>query len=124
MILKYNKRLYRISLILLIIIYLVGFIGLNTDFRDEFAALSPYILILSTILVLINHREWNRYFAIFFVFACISGFIAELIGVETRLVFGNFTYGDTLGYKLYEVPVIIGLNWFLLVYSFFLLNVK
>jgi len=117
MILKYNKRLYRYSLILLILFYMVGLIGLNTDLRDDVAALTPYILILSTIIILINHREWNRYFAIFFVFACISGYIIELIGVETKLVFGNYTYGDTLGYKLYDVPVIIGLNWFILVYS-------
>lgn len=117
MILKYNKRLYQISLIILIIIYLVGLIGLNTQYRDQIAALTPYTLILSGILILINHREWNRYFAIYFVAICIFGYLVELTGIETGLVFGNYAYGDTLGYKLYEVPVVIGLNWFLLVYS-------
>lgn len=117
MILKYNKRLYQISLIILIIIYLVGLIGLNTQYQDQIAALTPYTLILSGILILINHREWNRYFAIYFVAICIFGYLVELTGIETGLVFGNYAYGDTLGYKLYEVPVVIGLNWFLLVYS-------
>jgi putative membrane protein len=117
MILKYNKRLYQISLIILIIIYLVGLIGLNTQYQDQIAALTPYTLILSGILILMNHREWNRYFAIYFVAICIFGYLVELAGIETGLVFGNYAYGHTLGYKLYEVPVVIGLNWFLLVYS-------
>jgi putative membrane protein len=117
MILKYNKRLYQISLLILIIIYVVGLVGLNTQYRDQIAALTPYTLMLSGILVLINHREWDRYFAIFFVAICITGYLLELTGIETRLVFGDYTYGDNLGYKLYGVPLVIGLNWFLLVYS-------
>jgi len=117
MILKYNKRLYQISLIILIIIYLVGLIGLNTQYRDQIAALTPYTLILSGILILINHREWNRYFAIYFVAIYLFGYLVELTGIETGLIFGHYVYGDTLGYKFYEVPVVIGLNWFLLVYS-------
>jgi putative membrane protein len=117
MILKYNKRLFYISLFILIIIYVVGLIGLNTIAREQIAALTPYTLALSAIVILLNHREWNRYFAIFVVITCISGYLVELIGIETKLVFGNYDYGDTLGYKLYGVPVVMGLNWFLLVYA-------
>jgi putative membrane protein len=117
MILNYNKRLYYVSLAILIIIYMVGLIGLNTQYRDFIAPLTPYTLILSGVLILINHRDWNRYFAIFVVISAIAGYLVELIGVETGIIFGNYVYGDTLGYKLYDVPLIIGLNWFLLVYS-------
>jgi len=117
MILKYNKKTYHISLLILVIVFLVGLIGLNTPYQAEFAALTPYTLILSTVLLLLNHREWNRYFAIFFLFTCISGFLIELIGIETGLVFGIYSYGSTLGYQVYNVPVIIGLNWFIMVYS-------
>lgn len=117
MILKYNKRLYIISLGILIVIYAVGLIGLNTTYRDLIADLTPYTLGLSGLLLLINNRDWNRYFAIFFVICWISGYLVELMGIETGLIFGNYVYGDTLGYKLYDVPVVIGLNWFLLVYS-------
>ena len=64
-----------------------------------------------------NHREWNRYFVIFFIITCLAGYFVELAGVETGLLFGRYTYGDSLGYKLYGIPVITGLYWFLLVYS-------
>lgn len=117
MIINFNKRIFYTSLIILIVIYLVGLIGLNTSFRVLVASLTPYTLVLSAVIVLINNRDWNRYFAIFIVITWITGYLVELAGIETGLIFGNYTYGEALGYKLYKVPVIIGLNWFLLVYS-------
>lgn len=117
MIINFNKRIFYTSLIILIVIYMVGLIGLNTSFRVLVASLTPYTLVLSAVIVLINNRDWNRYFAIFIVITWITGYLVELAGIETGLIFGNYTYGEALGYKLYKVPVIIGLNWFLLVYS-------
>ena len=117
MILGYNRNLYIGSLVFLIIIYTVGLVGLNTSWRDEIAALTPYTLSLSVLVLFLNHREWNRYFVIFVAFASISGYLIELIGVESKIIFGIYSYGETLGYKLYGVPVIMGLNWFLMVYA-------
>ncbi len=117
MIIGYNRNIYIGSLVFLIIIYTVGMIGLNTEFKNEIAALTPYTLVLSAIVLLLNHREWNRYFVIFVAFAAISGYLIELIGIESKLIFGTYSYGKTLGYKLYEVPIVMGLNWFLMVYS-------
>jgi putative membrane protein len=47
----------------------------------------------------------------------IGSFIIELVGVNTGRLFGVYAYDQTLGFKLLGVPVIIGVNWFLLVYS-------
>lgn len=117
MIIGYNRNLYIGSLVFLIIIYTVGVIGLNTDLKNEIAALTPYTLVLSAIALFLNHREWNRYFVIFVAFSAISGYLIELIGIESKLIFGSYSYGKTLGYKLYGVPLAMGLNWFLMVYS-------
>jgi putative membrane protein len=38
----------------------------------------------------------------------------EVLGVHTGLVFGEYSYGQTLGWKWLEVPVIIGCNWLFL----------
>ena len=38
------------------------------------------------------------------------------MGVKTGLLFGHYTYGNTLGWKLLDVPLAIGLNWVVLVY--------
>jgi putative membrane protein len=56
-----------------------------------------------------------------FLFAFFSiaflGFIIEVIGVKTGLVFGKYSYGDGLGFKLLEVPLIISINWAMLIFA-------
>jgi putative membrane protein len=42
-------------------------------------------------------------------------FFIEVLGVETGLVFGDYNYGSTLGPEVFDVPVVIGFNWVLVV---------
>jgi putative membrane protein len=42
--------------------------------------------------------------------------VTEIIGVNTGLLFGDYQYGQVLGPKIYGVPFLIGLNWFVIVY--------
>ena len=44
------------------------------------------------------------------------GFIVEVIGVNTALLFGEYTYGNVLGIQVKNVPLIIGVNWFIVMY--------
>ena len=44
------------------------------------------------------------------------GFIVEVIGVNTALLFGEYTYGNLLGIQVKNVPLIIGVNWFIVMY--------
>ena len=46
---------------------------------------------------------------IFFV-----GMLAEILGVQYGLIFGNYEYGNNLGLKLLGVPILIGFNWVVL----------
>jgi len=112
-----HKLVYRISFVVLIIIYGVGLVGFLTIYRNIMIQLTPVTLLLSWLLVMLNHREWNRFFVLFMLSIMMGGFIAEVLGVETGLIFGQYTYGKTLGAKVFNVPLIIGVNWFILVYS-------
>jgi putative membrane protein len=47
------------------------------------------------------------------------GFFVEVLGVYSGLLFGEYHYGKTLGFQFLEVPLIIGVNWVLLVVSSF-----
>ena len=38
------------------------------------------------------------------------------MGVHTGFPFGSYSYGPVLGFQLFEVPLMIGVNWLLLVY--------
>jgi putative membrane protein len=42
------------------------------------------------------------------------GFITEALGVNFGLIFGTYTYGENLGYKVFGVPLMICVNWALL----------
>ena len=50
----------------------------------------------------------------FFIFAFSIGFLVEVIGVNYGIIFGNYTYGKVLGFKVLNVPLMIGVNWFFL----------
>jgi putative membrane protein len=54
---------------------------------------------------------------VFFLIISILGFSAEWFGIHTHRFFGDYNYGSTLGFKLSGVPIIIGCNWFLLIYA-------
>jgi putative membrane protein len=54
---------------------------------------------------------------LFALISFIIGFAAEYIGVHTGFLFGHYRYGQTLGTKLFEIPLMIGVNWFLLIYA-------
>jgi len=43
--------------------------------------------------------------------------ILEIIGSKTGLIFGNYWYGKTFSWQIFQVPVIIGLNWALIILS-------
>jgi uncharacterized membrane protein len=111
-----RKWLLLASTLLLIIIHIAGVIGLNSVYKELFLALTPANLLLSATLLIVNHKEFNTSFFLFFLISFVGGYLIEVAGVHTGLIFGNYSYGNSLGIKLYNVPLIIGLNWFILSY--------
>ena len=47
----------------------------------------------------------------FISIAFLWGLLAEIIGVQTGILFGSYAYGETLGLKIFGAPLVIGLNW-------------
>lgn len=39
------------------------------------------------------------------------GLFIEILGVNVKVIFGEYSYGETLGFKILNTPIIIGLNW-------------
>ncbi len=84
--------------------------------RDLFLLATPFTLLLSNILLLWNHKDWNRSFC-FFALLCFSvGMFFEILGVSTGAIFGAYHYEQVLGLKFMGVPLIIGVNWIMLIY--------
>jgi putative membrane protein len=111
-----NLRLL-IARILIVALYVVGIIGLSIpEYRDLFLKLTPVQLLTSLFLILAFHRGWSDAFPIFAAAAFWIGLGAEVIGIHTGYLFGDYVYGPTLGPMLWEVPILIGVNWFVLAY--------
>jgi len=102
----------------LVILNIAGAIGLSNEFLSNlFLSLVPYNLILTFLLCFVYVSFKKYYIPIFLI--VLTGFFIEVIGVKTGILFGMYTYGDTLGFKILEVPVVIGLNWLVLCLSTF-----
>jgi putative membrane protein len=98
----------------LILVYVSGSIGfvINPSFFSPF---TPYTLLLTCFVFLIHSPFTTKGFIFAFFSIAVLGFIIEVIGVKTGLIFGKYSYGNGLGYKLFEVPLIISINWAMLI---------
>lgn len=70
-------------------------------------------------------RLWARRPARLLVFLTVTfifTFTLEAMGTATGLVFGFYRYGDALGPKLLDVPLVIGLLWCLIALGFIRLS--
>ena len=72
--------------------------------------ISGTILYLTTTGVVLSSRDILKNLLFLFIAFCI-GFSAEVIGVKTGILFGDYCYGTNLGYKFSGVPIVIGLLW-------------
>jgi putative membrane protein len=100
-----------------LLIHMVGLVGMIWIDTQWFSNLTPVNLILMLALVMWTQQAKNLSFYIFFVIAFLSGMLSEIIGVHTGLLFGDYSYGKVLGFSIYEVPLMIGVNWFMVVFT-------
>lgn len=77
--------------------------------------LTPWVLLLFGSLVLTLGTGLRKKIIIWCAGTYLFAFIMEVAGVHSGLVFGRYYYGSALGPKLWAVPLIIGLNWVLVV---------
>ena len=103
--------------ILITVWYLVGVAGFTIEpLRPLFGFLTPFGMLAAVLLLLAFHEPRNLKSGLIFATIAISGFVVELIGVNTGILFGTYEYGPTLGLKIWNTPLPIGLNWLVLVY--------
>ncbi|WP_213981919.1 carotenoid biosynthesis protein [Sphingomonas sp. dw_22] len=58
----------------------------------------------------------GRRVALFFGLTVVISYLVEEAGVRTGLLFGRYHYSDDLGIKLGNVPILIPLGWFMMIY--------
>jgi len=102
-----------------IIFYFIGILGITIPLtRNIFIFLTPFALLLSFATVIFFHQEgFDTKTILVFIFIFLISYCVEVTGVKTGMIFGNYSYGKGLGLKLLGTPLMIGINWLLLVYG-------
>lgn len=103
--------------IFIYIIYAVGVAGHLIELSlPLMKTLTPFTLLLTGGVVLFySYKNSNGKIILWVIVTYLITFFLEVVGVKTGFVFGQYSYGNTLGLKLFEVPLIIGFNWVLVV---------
>ncbi len=102
---------------IIILFHLVGLYGfLTPELSELFIDLVPFHLLLMLLLLIFSIKERSSHILLFAGIIFTAGFLIELIGVNTDAIFGSYTYGKALGIKLWQTPLLIGINWLILVY--------
>ena len=107
---------FEIATAIAVLFHSIGLAGLLFFDASFFLAATPFNLLLSFALLIWTQTEKNIYFFLFLAACLIVGIVVEVIGVNTGFLFGDYAYGNVLGPKVNNVPVLIGVNWFLIIY--------
>ena len=109
-----NKELIYFSIFIVWLVNISGFFGILSDQKDFFLSSSPYVLTMTLFLSVVNNSIDKKFLTrLFFIF--LLGLSVEIIGVNFSFFFGEYKYGDNLGIKIFDVPIVIGFNWVLLI---------
>jgi putative membrane protein len=120
-----KQKQTRLAIIILAILHIVGAIGFVVPQLTElFKQLVPVNLLISLLVLLYFHKPLKPIFFIGILGVMFAGWGIEWVGVETGKIFGQYHYEETLGYKIANVPLMIGVNWFILLYCSLLLAEK
>lgn len=114
-----SSKSHQLTLVIIIVLFhVVGITGFCIpSLQAIFLKIVPWHLLLMLVIVMLSHRPLNGKLLLFTLLLFISGFFIEWIGVHTSWLFGTYSYGNTLGIKLNNIPLTISINWFLLIYS-------
>ena len=111
----------KITLFFIALFYITGaFLLTSNNLNFRFFEYSSFIILFNFLIVIIFQKnKFNKKFLLFFILFYLFFFFIEVLGVKTGKIFGSYFYGKSLGFKIFETPVLIGLNWIFLIYLTF-----
>lgn len=111
-----NLNKYTVATAIAAFFHAIGLAGILFFDKAFFVQFTSINLLLSFALLVWTQRKMNGAFFLFALIVFIVGFGVEVIGVNTKILFGDYSYGSVLGVKWLRVPLLIGINWFIIIY--------
>jgi len=106
-----------LAVLFLVIIYGVGIVGIGVYNNQSILNLTPLNLLISLGVILAFHSDSWKKLGLVISVAFFGGLLVEVLGVQTGVIFGDYQYGAVLGLKIWNTPVMIGVNWAMLIYA-------
>ena len=102
------------SIFLIWLFNISGIFGVLSEKSGWFLSMTPLNLFLYLVFIIWNLKKFRLSYIYAFLIPFVTGFVTEFLGVNYGLIFGDYTYGANLGYKVAGVPVMICVNWVIL----------
>ena len=104
-----------VALAVLVIALEIAYPLVHGHLRDELTVLTVVVFFAATASHALLTRG-GRWATTFCLVSIGTGLLAESVGVASGLPFGDYVYGDSLGWRLLGVPVVVPLAWAMFAY--------
>ena len=116
-VIQFLSKKENISIFIIWLVTISGVIGIWLGHGDWFLPKTIFNLSLGAAILIWNFPLKNGWKSLVIWSAVyLIGMIAEIIGTNTGILFGNYSYGNNLGPKIIGVPPLIGINWIVLTF--------
>ena len=116
-VIQFLSKKENISIFIIWLVTISGVIGIWLGHGDWFLPKTIFNLSLGAAILIWNFPLKNGWKSlVIWSIVYLIGMLAEIIGTNTGILFGNYSYGNNLGPKIIGVPPLIGINWIVLTF--------
>lgn len=102
---------------ILLFLHLVGAAGYVSPLSAWFVYLTPVLIFITGGMIWLDSKSNNKLGWPVAIAIILLGYGVEVLGVNTGFPFGEYTFGEMLGWKFFHTPPIIGLQWMILIWG-------
>lgn len=106
------------AVIILMIVYMASLIGFTTPHQQAwYLYYTPYFLLLNGLILLVYQKGWDKKWGLFLGSTLLVGALVEALAVHSGWLYGSYSFGENLGWKVAEVPAVMPIYWLVVVVS-------
>ena len=111
-----DRNKFKISISLIWLFNFLAIVLIPLGYEEWFLKCVP-IGLLGILFLILWNANFKKEILISLAIPFVLGIFSEFIGVHYGFIFGNYSYGNSLGIKVLDIPLSIGISWAILVYS-------
>ncbi|MEO5945107.1 MAG: carotenoid biosynthesis protein [Ferruginibacter sp.] len=107
---------YQVATSIAVLFHAIGLVGILFFDKIFFVKTTAVNLLLMLVLLIYTQQKPYKHFIVLLLICFSIGIMVEITGTHTTALFGEYKYGNILGPAIQGVPLIIGINWFIVIY--------